>query len=330
MILVLDIASSLGFWREHYPLSRAPKNPLSLPRDEYAYRQTDAFAIASTSPHFESLVRDGVLSTLAFSDNHRLRSNSHVSHLWSGPIPPGSFYELQPGVFVESPEFMFLRAASILNHTQLIAFGDELCGLYSFDAHEERGFRKREVPLCTKSQLEWYIATAKACRGQELATRALVHIVNKSASPMETYDEMAISLPYRIGGYNFSQPEMNRKIQLTPQAARIAKRHNCYLDMSWDGVLLDVEHHGKHDHSSEQAVMDDRARVNALKEMGYEVIELTNSQVDDPIAFELIVRRIARMLNKRIRDRYFGLTEARAKLYSDVRAWNASYGAILH
>jgi len=68
--------------------------------------------------------------------------------------------------------------------------------------------------------------------------------------------------------------------------------------------------------------------VNALKEMGYEVIELTYQQVCDIQAFECIVQRIAKIAGKRIRKEYLGETDARKQLHASVLAWNRSYGKL--
>ena len=113
----------------------------------------------------------------------------------------------------------------------LDAFGNELCGLYSFDRKEDRGFRKRSVPLTTTEKLDAYLEHAKECRGHRRALAALAQMVDRSASPMETFDEMAMCLPYRLGGYGIPKFLMNAQIPLTPRAKRIAQRETCYLDM---------------------------------------------------------------------------------------------------
>ena len=249
-------------------------------------------------------------------------------HAWSGAIPEGSFYPLASHVLVESPAFMFLHAASILDIPSLIAFGDELCGRYSFDSRADRGFVTRQKPLLTKEYLKHYLNQAFGCRGVKSALKALPHIVEQSASPMETFDEMTMCLPYLQGGYGIPQPVMNQCVHLEEKAARIAKRNTCYLDMGYLQHKLDVEHHGKYDHSSTADMASDRARVNGLKEMGLEIIELTSDQVGDLYAYEYIIQRIARILEKRLRSDALGVTPQRLALRKAIFAWNSSYGRI--
>ena len=329
MKLVFDIASSAVFWRRRYPADRSPQTPQPVLLDDCASRKRDIAALLPDWVDSDYLASTGgVFHALAFdrSQSHQLRST--VVHSWGGSIPEGSFYELNDHVLVESPAFMFLQAATVLDYASLIAFGDELCGLYSFDEREKRGFTKRKKPLVRKVVLENYLAQALGCRGRELALQALPHVIELSASPMETYDEMTMCLPIMRGGYHFMQPYMNYPVTLTSKASRIARRKTCYLDMGYPDACLDVEHHGKLDHSSDEDKASDFARVNGLKEMGYEVVELTWEQVGDLFAYEYIIERIARIMGKRLPKQVLGATEERVHLRKTIAMWNAAYGRI--
>lgn len=329
MLLVFDIPSSVAFWRKAYPLDKSPQGPVALPLQACACKWADVREIAAQLSYNEQLMHNGKFYLLGFSENCRRKSLRHTVHTLGDTLPFGSFYELKPGIFVESPEFMFLRAASVLPFAQLIAFGDELCGLYSFAPEEKRGFRKRKAPLCKIAQLQHYIASSKGRRGHSRASAALPFVVERSASPMETFDEMTMCLPYRYGGYGIPQPIMNLPVSLDQKASRISSRSKCYLDMGWEHQHLDVEHHGKLDHSSEEDRMSDRARVNALKVMGFEVIELTHDQVDDLFAYEYIIEYIAGKLGKRIDKAQRGAIDSRIALRNELRSWNASSGEIV-
>lgn len=335
MDLVLDISSSIAFWRRYYPANRMPEDCLltthntPLPSTGLACNELDVRRALSQLSNYDLLAADNRCHTLAFSEQYRRDSAIHSTRIWSGAIPIGSFFQLRNGVFVETPACMFMRAATILDFAPLIAFGDELCGCFSFDPREKRGFRKRQKPLTNKAQIERYLTYAQGCRGIKLAKAALPFIVENCASPMEVFDEMTMCLPYRYGGYGIPSPEMNLEIHLDTKATRIAKRGKCYLDMGWYGKKLDVEHHGKLDHSSVEDQASDRARVNALKEMGYEVIELTYDQVNDLIAYEHIICLIARILGKRMRKQYLGAAPERITLRKSLAAWNASSGTVL-
>ena len=329
MHLVFDIASSVEFWRQRYPLNRAPKAAVPLSLIEPTVRRADIRAMAPKWVDGEFLApTGGVFHVLSTERGSGKRLRSEAVHVWGGRIPEGSFYELQPGVFVESPPFMFLHAASVLGLCELIAFGDELCGRYSFDRREKRGFRKRSIPLVNKERLANYLDQASGCMGVRQATRALRYVVDNAASPMETLDEMTMCLPYRLGGYCLHVPCMNEGVEMTALAARIAGRKNCYLDMGYSWAWLDVEHHGKLDHSSIEDRDSDRNRVNGLRHMGFEVVELTAELIGDLRAYEGVIEDIAVKLGKRIPSSAKGPTAERLALRNAIFAWNASYGRI--
>jgi hypothetical protein len=119
---------------------------------------------------------------------------------------------------------------------------------------------------------------------------------------------------------------MNERIDLDDRAARIARRRKCYLDMGYLKYGLDVEHHGKLDHSSEEDRSSDRARVNGLREMGVEVVELTADQVGDLFAYEYIIERLARTMGKRLKKEALGATPERLALRKQLFGWNRSFG----
>lgn len=329
MNLVLEMESSLEFWRRVYPLNRAPQGPVVLPRDEIACSGEDVSRLAPKwmTPQFLAQT-DGRIHALAFSRELRRNSSRHMTHTWSHPLPVASFYQLNSNLFVCSPEYSFLAAASVLDFASLVALGDELCGLYSFDASASRGFRQREIALTSKAQLAAYVSKAGNCPGCDKAEAALGHIVDFSASPMETFDEMTISLPYHRGGYCVPAPEMNLEIPLNAKAARIAKQATCRADLCWRDLMLVIEHLGQYDHARPDRMISDRARTNALREMGFEVIELTGSLVGDLTAYEYIVQHIAARHGKRIKPQHRGALPQRVALRNTLFRWNDSYGAV--
>ena len=329
MDLILDKAASMIFWRKIYPPDRIPMPHFAMPTTDYAINETDAWNCCPSWLKAE-LQKDSeaILHTTVFKASERRQSRAHQAHVWAGPIPEGAFYQLKDNVYIESPEFVFCMAACDLSLHKAIAFGDELCGRYSFDADSERGFRKRKAPLTNVERIGQFLERAQGVRGKQKAERALRFLIDNSASPMETFDEMGLSLPYHLGGYCIDTPTMNEEVPLGAKAARIAQRATCYADMCWSDHHLDVEHHGVYDHSSFSDQASDRARVNALKEEGFEVIELTKDQVNDLYSFEYIAMRIARITGKRLDKSKLGATSERLKLRREVFEWNRSYGRI--
>ena len=331
MKLFITGISALDFYRKTYPLNRAPGlSPYGTITErtvDFAYKDDDVWSFAPSwvTPGFLK-PEQGQLHVLASSAANRSSSKTVKSHVWSGQIPAGSYFDCGNGVLVASPGFIFLQLARVLDFTQLIALGDELCGFYSFDDEAERGMRKRNVPLTTKDELRCYLESATRIRGQRPALSALTYIIEQSASPMESLDEALLCLPPRHGGYGLPFPSMNHPIPLTGKARALVGAPECHGDICWPEPMLDVEHNGGFDHSSPRAQSSDRARVNAIKEMGYEVIELTDGQVSNFAAFEAIALRIASLIGKRIRTQYLGPTEQRMRLRKALYTWNRMSG----
>ena len=331
MNLFLDKNTAQYFWRSVYPANRAPSlntahiEQIELTRATCAKSQVDAMAPAWIYGKSET-AREALVELLVFTDSLRRKSQALHASVWSCEVPDGSFYSLGSGVFVESPEFLFLRMATTLSPIELIAFGNELCGYYSFDASSPRGFRQRSMPLTTVRQIRTFLEHAQGCRGSHLATRALDSVVNGSASPMETVDEMLLCLPRRMGGYGIDSPHMNYRIDMNCEMANLAARRTCYADLCWPQQRLIVEHQGLRDHASPDGYASDRDRINALKQMGFDVLELTGKHVRDVDLFETTAFFIARRTGKRIPRVDRGHTEARRELRRVLFAWNSRGG----
>ena len=333
MDLVFDIATSMEFWRRVYPADRVPKPAGSVTMGDCACSRKDVERLLPAWATDDFLAPlGGVVHVTVFDVREKRKSATCVVHVRNGRLPEGSHYRLNDSALIASPAFIFLCAATVLNFSALVALGCELCGFYGFDSSRSRGFRKRRAPLLTVERLRAFLEQARHYRGWKTATRALPFIVERSASPMETFDVLAMCLPYRYGGYSLRKPIMNEAVELTSKAAHVAKRSVCYPDMCYIDakrrLKVDIEHHGKFDHSTDDDWDSDRARVNGLKEMGFEVIELTNSQVKDLETFEIIIQRIAKLIGKQVRKEHCGATPARLEFRRAVIEWNRSYGRL--
>lgn len=222
--------------------------------------------------------------------------------------------------------FMFLLMASRLSLLQLIALGHELCGLYGFDDSDPRGIRKREVPLATVSELSAFVGQAKGLRGHLKAERALRYVSNRSASPMETYDKMRFCMPLMYGGYALGPHEFNHEVVLDQQAARIARKSLCRIDHYWPSIGEGCEYQSEFDHLSPGDFSADRARINALRSMGYPIYELTHRHVSDIDQFEAVALMLAKKLHKKVPVARRGATPERIALRDALMDWNARLG----
>ena len=327
MLLAYDYITSRSFWRSVYPPDRIPGNACRTPPlDCFACNELDVQRLKSDWVTKELLEEeDGRLHVLSFQRNARRSSESHLVRAWTQRVPDGAFFDLGTGAFVLSPEFIFLHIAATHSLAETIAYGDEICGCYSFDSLSESGLRQR-LPLTNTGKLWQFISSARGLPGHGKAVRAITHLVENSASPMETANEMFACLPYRMGGYCLHKPEMNYPVELSPEAARMTRKSMSYIDLCWPNHLVGIEHQGRRFHAGETSFAADRARMNALREMGFEVIEMTGNQIADLTTFESHVLYIAKRIGKRIDRSKLGPTPERLALREMIFSWNRTGG----
>ena len=328
MAFYLTLESAADFWRLVYNPHRVPDATRAIsPKADASGNSSRLRELLPSWADDDFAQMEGGKYHLIVNDRISRHHSSHACfHLWKGPFPQGSFYRVNDEVFVASPEFAFLHMASVCSLSQLVAYGCEICGRYAFDPREERGFRMRDAPLTSARKIKRFLESAENVRGKAKALQAVELVIEGNESPMETLTALLLCLPCRYGGYGLPKLTANVTVPLTREAYAILHQRECRIDLLWEKAKLAVEFLGKHDHDEESAFERDRKRTNALAEMGYEVIELTNEQVRDWEAFELIARRIARLTGKRVAPQHRGLSPARQQLRNTLFAWNAAYG----
>lgn len=330
MKLIVSHISAAEFWRKVYPADRAPMRNFTsyiFEPEEIAFSEKDIWPLVPswiTDDYLRST--QGVLHTLHLTKGKGRRTLSHQSHVFTGNIPPGSLFALNENVYVCSPEFTFLQLAQVLSLTQLIAYGYELCGTYAFDANAEREFRTRSKPLTTVARLDEFLKLAKLARGRKRALEAVRFVSENAASPMEATGDMFLSLPYRYGGYSLPQLQLNFPIPIPPQLKPLFPHDYCVVDFCYPKEKFAIEYLGVWDHSGKESLRRDRGRTLALRELGFEIVEVTSRQVWDLASFEIIAKRVSKVSGKRIRSEELGGTSARLKLRATLANWNASGG----
>jgi hypothetical protein len=231
-------------------------------------------------------------------------------------VPKDAFSPAGEGSFVASPEFCFLQMASVLDFSSTVMLGMELCGFYSIDPTDEDGFAKRGVALTSVEHIRAFLAENKGLRGHRAAETALSYVSDGAASPMETAIYLLLCLPYKRGGYGLARPMLNYPIKLGAQALQLSGGLPRWGDLCWPDDRLDLEYLGVASHEGTGKMLSDRRRTLAIEEAGYEVIEITKEQVLDLEAFDIVARRIAAKLGKRLKPSVCGITPERKTLAS--------------
>lgn len=223
----------------------------------------------------------------------RVNSSRVVSHVWSGPIPPGPLYYLAPGVLISSLGFCYLMASGSQSRPRAISTGMECVGLYG-RRRDVRGFSDRDQ-LMTKAELVEYLRGARGCYGCRNAIRFLPYVLERSRSPMETAMALVLTLPAKEGGLGLPRPELNVTIRPRPDEYALSQRPQYEVDACWERQRLVLEYNSYSDHLSKEALDGDAMKGNSLRSLGWKVLVVTRAQLEGD-ALTVLAYQVARGL----------------------------------
>lgn len=256
--------------------------------------------------------RQGKLDVLVPSGDARRRSDLLKCHVWQEEPPPGAFRLIGPNVLISSPAFTFLQMAATLDLIELIRLGYELCGSYVVDPSGQAGLSSRPA-IATPDDLLSAARHSGWYRGHRKAIRALRHILPGSASPRETDLAMLLTLPVALGGYGLPKPHLNHEIRTggTISGSR-------YADLYWQDAKLDVEYESSVYHAGTTSLGHDSSRRAELREVGIDVLTVTNDQILDRHELDRIARLIEAALDIKPSSSDSGLIAQRDALREEV------------
>lgn len=322
MYTYLSHATALGYWRLHFPLD-SELGPAARVSGKEACCSRKADVLGSIPEEFA--IPGQPVDVLIFDDAYRRRSSCVACHAWQTKLPKGAFYKAR-GVYISSPEFVFLQMALKLPIEQLIALGCELCGQYVLLPENVTHpttldeMPKRLSPLTNVRKIAAFLKATGEAKGKEKAVRALKYVVDGSRSPMETMAYMLLCLPVMMGGYGLPKPELNATIPLDDEAKTIARRSHCEGDLCWADARLDIEYHGEV-HVGAAQMKSDVGRELGIEHMGWRVITITSPQVFDADQFEVVAKEAAARMRKRLRKSALEATLQRDALRHELEQW---------
>ncbi len=204
------------------------------------------------------------------------------------------FYRIASGIFAPNPELCFVQLATVLSFHELVQAGDALCGAYYIDPSSPNGLGSRK-PLTTKKLIAAFLRKNPGLTGAKAARRALKEVVDKTASPPEAFLAMVLGLPFRHGGYQLVNLEVNPRLRPSKTAQAIARRETLVPDLYCANGRIAFEYDSNAEHMTAPQIARDAAKRLALEADGCKVITVTARQLgrrDD-------IRRIAQQAYKR-------------------------------
>ncbi len=229
-------------------------------------------------------------------------SGSYKIHMHTGCTVPGSFLRVGDVACISAPELAYAQTACTLaSHISLMELGFELCGTYRTVLTGQPGYQV--PPVTSVDAIARFIASCPATHGANKIARVLSSIADGSASPQETKLALLLGLPMKRGGYGLGMPIMNYEVKSSDDARVIAEREHFRCDLCWPKVKLDVEYQSREMHEGEGSRTRDSRRTNALKSFGWNVVNITNKELDDMPTMDSIAGYLAKELGIRMRVR---------------------------
>lgn len=316
--LFLGYETAFWIWRKAGPLAFSVLRPTrirSLVGGAPSRAKVDSFLA-----DYPDLATDVVDVIVRNGDQRNIAGIKN--HTRSTPLPDRSFYQLDEGIYVASPELCLLQLASTLTEPQAVKLAMEMCGSYAIDVHDdEMGFAKRP-PLTDAAKLSAYAARLHKPSGGSRALHHLRYIVDNSASPRETALCMLLCMPPRFGGYGIALPELNRRIELTPREQLAVGVHHFDCDLYWPESRVAVEYDSAQFHAAYEKQERDAIRRNMLQYKGVHVITATRLQVSSEGQFDKLAIQVARKVGKRLRAPAKEHVEERANLRKTLFEWD--------
>ena len=223
------------------------------------------------------------------------RRGMSVCHLTRQPINDRCVIRLDDGIFACCPELAFIQMAAGLGSTAILELGFELCGTYR-TAKTEAPAAHNIPPITSTKKLKEFASTASQQPGIRKATACLKYLCDNSASARESALAILLELPLRDGGYALGTPRMNAVVASTETTQQIYRAQYMKCDIAWPDSKVDVEYQSRYAHEGETARIRDSRRANALGELGWTVISVTNEELNSLQACNAIASRVRKAL----------------------------------
>jgi len=229
------------------------------------------------------------------------RNKKYRMHVYTLPLPRGAVINCH-GIFVASPELVFLELANYLDMHRLILLGMQLC------SHPPGNPSKA---LTTQRKLTTFINKTGGHIGHRKAHCAIQYVKNGSASIMESLVYMLFSLPHSYGGFGLYGACFNYEIHIYKKvgysglglSGRSVKQKQYFVDLFYMKEKIAIEYDSFTHHSSPYSQGKDLLRSAELEHKGIYVMHFSTIQLYNEEACKLFAQNLASRLGKRIQIR---------------------------
>lgn len=301
MPLFISHTSALRFYRLWPGLPKQESSRLSEAKPRQ--NQKPDRAKLACALEFCGLDHNSALHITVAEPNCRKRSKHLVSHVDRGTITPGSFCALADSVYISSPEKCFVQMAQTLDLVELIALGFELSGSYYFNPamimrDPSHNLPQRPEPLTSPQKMLRFISKQSKTPGIKKARRAIQYVIEDTASPMETYVAMMLTLPFELGGYSLPKPEINHRIDIDKRVSHQAFTNYRKCDFYWPVQKVDLEYNSRQNHEGEEEDVRSSVRTVELSYGRIRVLPMRTWQFKQFRLLDAEAKTLAKLLGR--------------------------------
>lgn len=242
---------------------------------------------------------DGPLHIMVAKARGTRNSDAITRHRLGTALPRQAFVKVAPGLFVCSPELVFIQLASTLSRGALVAVGYELCGCYPLGEERSGAFVRR--PLSSPRRLTAFAARVSGLTGVKAARAAAKQVLAKSGSLMETEVSIVAFSSVAQGGLGLKLPRVNEPVILSAQAHAATGLSRVVCDWLWRAEHVAIEYDGQDAHRSSRQQAHDARKRDALRIDGFNLVVLTSSQFHHVGQCAELLRGAARSAGQRKR-----------------------------
>lgn len=363
-LLVLRAEDDATLWRLAAPerlarlrqeiVAASPLAGLADARAPNAHFGEAGSALLDALPLLAAFAR-GPVDVLVREPGERRASQLVKPRVWAGALTETDVVHVAPGLAVATPALALQQIAARTTTLRTAMLASELCGCFSVYRGPEpvarllqelfdegrlasyggwRAAADNEGRLTglwsrprfyTVERLRHLAEEAGSPRGRARLVEAAAFALENAASPFEVRAGLLLGLSRRRGGEELPPFRLNRRVVLTPAAARVARQRTCYCDIFWDETAdaacagLAVECQSASHHFGAISSVSDADRATALQLLGIEVVQLTHGVLADPTRFAIFAASLAERLGVRRRRRgNAALTKSQLRLRREL------------
>lgn len=277
------------------------------------------------------------------SARDRLRVKGVRNTVYATGLPSDAFIEVGRGLYISSPELLFVELATCMPPEVQLLCGMELCGTFSRDAAAPRnGEVAYQVPPVTcVERIRAFVESCRGINGLNQSREALEWLLDNAWSPLEAVIAELAILPAGMLGYDLWPVDLNLRVETKDGATKASRVPDLIfrgtdVGLNYDGEghlpLQDVVDAAMHvalspeeksaEHELSEALdrvrsgsVSDKRRDRELSSAGMTVLAMTKEDLYERGGLDQVMRQVIDTIERTGKRR---LTKQRALLESPL------------